>query len=304
MAEQQPFILIVGGADTGRAPITAALLQQRLAQAGYTWVIESAGVVGHDGDPAEPEAHHALMQFGLDISLHRARSLSANLAAAADVLLAVDQGTAHVARTHYPEVADRILTLGQLSGHQRDIPDLFRMQVGAWVLYAREIDEMLAADMEQLIALAAGEDESATTDATPQAADATATPLALAPDERPDTAPHSANGRPNGAERQAAVERCERLLTVMRDMPDLVPWPQARQQLATEIKAASTISLGPDDLVQAYASLLLALLEMRATPPGAEQCRLLAAVIGRLREPINQHALTELSSNLSGWTAA
>jgi len=299
MAEQQPFILVVGGADTGRAPITAALLRRQLSQSGREWVVESAGVVGHDDDPAEPEARNTLVQFGLDISEHRARSLSADIVSAADVLLAVDRGTAHVARMHYPEAATRIVTLGHLAGRERDIPDLFRMQIGAWIAYAREIDEMLTAGLEHLVTLAAGEDED--DDETWPAVEAAAPP----PHATNGSAspPTGTNGRPNGAERQAAVERCARLLGVMRDMPDLVAWPQARQQLATEIKTASTISLGPDDLVQAYASLLLALLEMRATPPGAEQYGVLASAIERLREPISQQTLTSLSGSLSGWTA-
>lgn len=277
--------------------MTAALLRQRLSQSGREWVVESAGVVGHDDDPAEPEARDTLVQFGLDISQHRARSLSADIVSAADVLLAVDRGTAHVARMHHPEAAPRILTLGQLCGRQRDIPDLFRMQIGAWIAYAREIDEMLAAGLDWLVALAAGED-----DAPP--AEEAAPPPPIAAEQGSASAPPSANGRPNGAERQAAVERCARLLGVMRDMPELVAWPQARQQLATEIKTASTISLGADDLVQAYASLLLALLEMRATPPGSEQYGVLEAAIERLREPISQQTLTNLSGSLSGWTAA
>jgi len=296
MAEQQPFILVVGGADTGRAPMTAALLQRQLSQSGREWVVESAGVVGHDNDPAEPEARNTLVQFGLDISEHRARSLSADIVSAADVLLAVDRGTAHVARMHYPEAATRIVTLGQLAGRERDIPDLFRMQIGAWIAYAREIDEMIAAGLEHLATLAAGEDD------IPHPAEAAAPPPPL-PANGSASTPPTTNGRPNGAERQAAVERCARLLGVIRDMPDLVPWAQARQQLATEIKTASTISLGPDDLVQAYASLLLALLEMRATPPGAEQYGVLASAIERLREPISQQTLTSLSGSLSGWTA-
>jgi protein-tyrosine-phosphatase len=300
MAEQQPFILVVGGADTGRAPITAALLQRQLSQSGREWVVESAGVVGHDNDPAEPEARNTLVQFGLDISEHRARSLSADIVSAADVLLAVDRGTAHVARMHYPEAATRIVTLGHLAGRERDIPDLFRMQIGAWIAYAREIDEMLAAGLEHLVTLAAGEDEDE--DEARPAVEAAAPPPPLATNGSAGPPPGT-NGRPNGAERQAAVERCARLLGVIRDMPDLVAWPQARQQLATEIKTASTISLGPDDLVQAYASLLLALLEMRATPPGAEQYGVLASAIERLREPISQQTLTSLSGNLSGWTA-
>ena len=35
-----------------------------------------------------------------------------------------------------------IRTLGELANRKRDVPDPFRMQMGAWLTYARELDDI------------------------------------------------------------------------------------------------------------------------------------------------------------------
>jgi protein-tyrosine-phosphatase len=146
-------IVVVGAADTGRAPMAASLLRRRLGPRENDLAVESAGVLGHDGDPAEIEARDTMAHMGLDISAHAARSITGELAAAAALVLALDRGTAVVLRARFPEAAGRIYTLGELAGRQRDIPDPFRMQIGAWITYAREIDDLLRAALPRIAEL-------------------------------------------------------------------------------------------------------------------------------------------------------
>jgi protein-tyrosine-phosphatase len=341
------YILIVGGSDTGREPVTAALLRRRLARTGLDWRVTSAGVTGHDDEPADPEARNAMLAFELDISEHRARSVTAGLIEAAAVLIAIDSGIARVLSAYYPQTVGHIYTIGQLAGVQRDIPDPFRMQMGVWVHYAQEIDQLLAAGMPRLVDLlreynggeltiqSQSESQNPTEPppteppramepAAPDTPDAPDTPVLAepaAPDtpDAPDTPVLAELAAPDtldapavldelaatagpASSRQAQIERCERLLDVLEHMPDLIAWPQARSRLADEIRAAGTIQLAPEDLAQSYSALLLALLDMRATPPGASQCATLRAALQRLHQPIDQHALTELSATLPTWT--
>jgi protein-tyrosine-phosphatase len=158
----QTLILIIGAADTGRAPMTAALLRRMLVQEGHDWAVESAGVVGHDDDPAEPEARNAMVALGLDISFHRARSLTAELVTAASLLLAVDRGTARVLYARYPTLPIPITSLGEIAGTSRDIPDPFRMQVGAWISYAREIEAMLRRGLGRVVELVGAQNQGTT----------------------------------------------------------------------------------------------------------------------------------------------
>lgn len=289
-AQTQPFVLIVSGADTGRAPMAVALLQRLLEQQGLTWRVESAGVTGHDNDPAEPEARNAMLSLGLDITEHCARSLTAPLAQDAAVLLTVDSGIAHVIRMQYPALAPRTLTLSGLVGRQRDIPDPFRMQVGAWISYAREIETLLSEGLPHLIQLV--DEQTGTTIAQTSPSPSTETAVAAPPPL--DVA----------EERLAAIERCERLIGVMRDMPDLIDWSQASVQIGDAIRQTAQHPADERDLVQAYVALLSASLGMRSVAPGATQLEWLHEAVLRLRQPIDQTALTALSTTLPNWTAA
>src|SRR5262245_8354275 len=146
-------ILLIGGADTGRAPMAAALLRQLLNQRGYNWIVGSAGVLGHDGDQAEIEARETMAHMSLSIDDHQARSLTDDLVAGAALLLAVDSGTALVLRARFPTAAARTHPLGAVAGRQRDIPDPFRMQIGAWITYAREIAALLEGALPRIVEL-------------------------------------------------------------------------------------------------------------------------------------------------------
>src|SRR5215207_11406585 len=143
-------ILLTGAADTGRAPMAAALLRRLLEKRPHDWVIESCGVLGHDGAVAEVEARDTMVHMGLDIAEHVARSLDDDLAGRAALIITIDRGTALVIRARFPAAAARTYSLGELAGRARDIPDPFRMQIGAWMTYAREIETMLEAALARI----------------------------------------------------------------------------------------------------------------------------------------------------------
>ena len=67
------IILLSGAADTGRAPMAAALLRRLLEARPYDWAVESCGVLGHDGAEAQSEARDTMVHMGLDIAEHAAR---------------------------------------------------------------------------------------------------------------------------------------------------------------------------------------------------------------------------------------
>src|SRR5262245_44983013 len=146
-------ILLIGGTDTGRAPMAAALLRRVLDQHGYRCGVGWAGVLGHDGDPAEIEARETMNHMSLTIDDHQARSLTDDLVDGAALILAIDSGTALVLRARFPAATARTHTLGALAGRQRDIPDPFRMQIGAWITYAREIAGLLEAALPRIAEL-------------------------------------------------------------------------------------------------------------------------------------------------------
>jgi protein-tyrosine phosphatase len=275
-------ILVLGAADTGRAPMTAALLRRLAAQRGLNLSVASAGVVGHDDDPAEPEARAAMRALGLEIDAHQARSLSAELVASAQLLLAVEAGVARVARARFPEATIR--TLGELAGRPRDIPDPFRMQMGAWVQYAGEIEALLSAGMPQLIQLLAAshpEPAPAPPPAAPSPPAAPPQPLLVA-----------AEGR------EAQLAQAERLLALAAELPAVLNWPAARAQLAASLSAIETPLL-PTDLARPYLATLRVMLQLAADALPIKQAQALRTAFHRLRGPIGPYELEALSRDLA-----
>ena len=284
MSEPLILILIVGAADTGRAPMAVALLRRMLRRQNSVWRVESAGVVGHDDDPAEPEARDALLAMGLDLSAHTARSLSDALVAEARLLVAVESGVGRVVRARYPEA--QLVTLGGLAGRARDIPDPFRMQVGAWLQYANEIESLLGAGMPRLLALLGADGASD---------DVVAAPAPSAAVSRlPPVAPEQA------AERVAALERVGRLLSLVAELPDVVDWASGSRQIAADLGAMEQ-PLAPADLARPYVALLRATLALLPGCPSAPQATALRGAVARLRAPIAPADLDALADDLAGF---
>jgi protein-tyrosine-phosphatase len=288
-----PAILIVGAADTGRAPITVALLRRLLRARGYGWEAESAGVLGHDGAEAETEARDTMVHMGLDIGEHRARSLDGTMVAQAALIVAIDGGAARVIRARFPDAAGRAFSLGELAGRPRDIPDPFRMQIGAWMTYAREIERMLEAALPRLAELLPPNDLRQTTDAgggSPGASPASA------------AAGETGQGTPGiqvPPGRATAAARIAQLLQVAAQMPGVVDWAAARGRIEADLAAVAQAPSGPGDLVAAYVGLLRAALGLLPAAPSAGQLAALHEASARLSAPIGQPDLNDLSSQLA-----
>jgi protein-tyrosine-phosphatase len=138
MYEGKPLLLVIGGSDTGRTPIVAALLRKIL---GAEAVVFTAGVLSHAGESAETEAQMALEQLGIDISSHISRPLDDVEHHQAELLLAVDRGTEMVLFTRFPN-DPRIACLSALA-ETSDVLDPHRMPLGVWVAVTRQIQEQI-----------------------------------------------------------------------------------------------------------------------------------------------------------------
>lgn len=267
-------ILVVGAADTGRAPMAAALLRRLLAAQQSNWLVESAGVLGHDGAPAETEARDTMVHMGLDIGSHQARSVDDRLVADAALIITIDQGTALAMRARFPATMAHVHTLGQLSGRQRDVPDPFRMQIGAWMTYARELEGLLAAALPSIAELIGSESAQ--------------------------PAPAASIAASISSERGAAAGRIAQLLQVAIQMPGVVDWGAARGRIEGDLGAIAAAPAGSSDLIAAYVGLLRAALALLPSVPSVGQLQALGRAVERLAQPIDQAALNDLSAQLPG----
>lgn len=337
-----PLILIIGGSNTGRSPMAVALLQRLLAQHELDWRVESAGVTSHDDDYPEAEACSAMFNLNLDITDHQARALTADIVQDATLLLAIDSGIFYVLRNLYPTATEKVTTLGELAGTQRNIPDPFRMHVSTWITYAKEIEVLLRDGLPRLIEHVNThtpthmsneepdwiESERAPDQASPTvspdvqeedtpAASTLPSPASLIAENDPlPAAPHIhddyAASPPPGEKpssqtadiahiRQEHIDRCMRLLTVLRDMPDVITWDNAREQLQRELQFISVLAFDSSDLIFSYTHLMHALLRLLPTMPEQKHIQALLTYTTHMQAPITQDILADLSSSLTQW---
>jgi protein-tyrosine-phosphatase len=255
--------------------MAAALLRRLRDARGYAWAVESCGVLGHDGAAAEVEARDTMIHMGLDIGEHQARSIDDDLVRQAALLIAIDRGTALVVRARFPDAA--VYSLGELAGRPRDIPDPFRMQIGAWMTYAREIDSMLAAALPRIVEL------------TPQAMQ----------DQPPGANDSPGAARTVSSERAAAAGRIVQLLAIAAQMPGVIDWPAARVRVEADLAPIADAPTDAGDLVAAYSGLLRAALALLPPAPTAGQLAALHRAAARLDQPIAQADLNELSAQVA-----
>lgn len=266
-----PAILIVGAADTGRAPIAVALLRRLAQERGHTWQIASAGVVGHDDDPLQPAARDALAVIGLTLDDHVARSLTDELAHTAHLLIAVDSGIARVLRSRYPQAT--IYSLGELAGRSRDIPDPAGMQIGAWLHYSREMEQLLKAGFDRITTILSGNN---VVEESPS--------LALPPPPPP----------PPPSERQEVCTRATRLLNAIQAMPDVIDWPAARGRLQATLAELIPLATEPTDLTMLYVEALNRWLDRQTSTPSADRITRLREAIERGLHPVGQNEVADL----------
>jgi protein-tyrosine-phosphatase len=271
-------ILLVGAADTGRAPMAAALLGRLLDARQYAWAVESCGVLGHDGAPAEIEARDTMVHMGLDISEHQARSIDDELVQRAALIVTIDHGTALVMRARFPGAVSRVYSLGELAGRSRDIPDPFRMQIGAWMTYAREIESMLEAALPRMAELM----PKTTTDDRPRINDHSPPSVSTV-----------------SGERTAAAGRIAQLLQVAAQMPGVIDWTAARARIEADLAPIAAAPCDAGDLVAAYVALLRAALALLPGAPSAGQLAALQRAAASLPAPIGQADLNELSAQMA-----
>ncbi|HEY2115642.1 MAG TPA: ATP-grasp domain-containing protein [Candidatus Angelobacter sp.] len=91
-----------------RSPLAAALAEQRLSGVN----IESAGFHQQEGRSSPEKIQRIGSSFGVDLSGHRSKSVTPELLANADLVIAMDKENLNCLRREFPEVQERTTLLG------------------------------------------------------------------------------------------------------------------------------------------------------------------------------------------------
>jgi protein-tyrosine-phosphatase len=153
-----PEVLVVCTGNLCRSPMAMALLHARLArdEARRDWRVRSAGVWAVEGQPASAYAIEEMAQRGIDLRAHRSHSVTRELMAQADLVLAVTRGHVEALRTAFPEDADKVYLLSAMIGREHDIYDPYGGTRTEYAYIAQELGQLIESGYERIVLLVEG----------------------------------------------------------------------------------------------------------------------------------------------------
>lgn len=134
-------ILFVCSGNTCRSPM-AAYIAAAIKEAQFPdgdFCFDSAGIAAIDGCPATDHAIEALAEWGVDMSGHRAKSFQPYMIELADCIVCMTEMHKTALVQAFPQAAEKIFVIGELSGSGRDVPDPYG---GSFELYCRTRDAL------------------------------------------------------------------------------------------------------------------------------------------------------------------
>jgi len=136
--------------------MAAALFKQRLQSyaAFSNWKVESAGLRGLNGQPADINAQLAMEIYGLDISQHIARRINRTLIGNYDLLITMERQHQEALLTAFPEVGKQVFFIGDLAGIDQDVEDPIGQPVDAYLDAAKLIKQLLGKTLIDILLLA------------------------------------------------------------------------------------------------------------------------------------------------------
>lgn len=137
-------ILMVCLGNICRSPMAQGILETKVAEAGLSWQIDSAGIGGwHAGELPDTRAQQITASFGKDISGQRARQINSKDFEYFDRILAADHQVMRDLKKLCPE--SDLHKLYYMDPEGKEIPDPYYGNIG----HFKEVYQLLNESMEK-----------------------------------------------------------------------------------------------------------------------------------------------------------
>jgi protein-tyrosine-phosphatase len=132
------------------------LLRQQLVQEGLDlrYDVASAGTWGVNGRPASENAITVMAERGVDISAHRARTITGGDVAEADLILVMSREHLHILESTWPQYRWKIYRLSEMVGKRKDVKDPYGGPVEEYRACADILAGYIENGLEKIIELA------------------------------------------------------------------------------------------------------------------------------------------------------
>lgn len=138
------ILLFVCTGNTCRSPLAKVLTEAALSAAGvYDWEVDSAGLAAYPGMAASAEASAVAREAGLDLTLHRAKLLSAELLKKAELVLVMTAGHKAALLAGATVCAGKIYTVKEYVAMAGDVADPFGGDLACYHQTAQELHSLV-----------------------------------------------------------------------------------------------------------------------------------------------------------------
>lgn len=134
-------ILVICIGNICRSPIAEGLLKRALPEKS----VRSAGIGAMIGYPADPFSIQLMQEQGIDISAHRAQSLTSWMVSEADIILVMDQDQKRFIEQKYSTSKGKVFRLGEFGKY--DISDPYQQDLAVF----RQTYNLIAKGVDALI---------------------------------------------------------------------------------------------------------------------------------------------------------